>query len=165
MNKHKNKLTLLLFFSFIISSGFLIGCSQPKDYLPNSFFDLKMTSKLEGEAAKRFVNNLHHQPVTVEKNEVGFYRAQKGEAIIYVTYYPSAKLAQENFDKMTEKITPEISPFHSYEFFELEGKRIYKTLGMGQTHYVFVDDKNLLWVTAENEWALKFLENYLLLIK
>ena len=62
---------------------------------------------------------------------------------------------------MVEKISPENSVFIGGESFELNDTKVYRYLGMGQTHFVFADDKALVWLSAETIWGEKFLSEYL----
>jgi hypothetical protein len=146
--------TLIILFS-------IIGCQQEKNLLPNEFFDLKLDKKLTGKRAIEFVNKLHFNPVTSEKNEIGFYSSSKGTAIIYITYYKNREQARRNYIKMTEKISPQNSVFIQGKTFELNGRIIYQTFGMGQTHFVFISSEKLFWVSLETIWAKSFLTSYL----
>lgn len=153
MNK-ADKFILVIFF-------FIVGCSSQKEYVPQSIFGLSLVQKLEGESAASFVDRLHYSEVAAEKNEIGFYKADHGEAIIYVSYYKNEDEAELNLKLMVEKISPENSVFTGGESFEMNDTKIYRYLGMGQTHFVFVNKKALLWLSAENSWAEKFLSEYL----
>ncbi len=153
---------LLKIFLTNISLIFIAAsCSTNTIYLPDEFFELKLTRKLTGDDAKDFVNKLHFQKVTDLENEIGFYEGGKGKALIYITYYPSEKEALSDEKKMTEKISPQNSVFIGGEYFELDGKSIYRTFGMGQSHYVFTKDNALLWVSVDSIWGKEFLEKYL----
>ncbi|MGK9368644.1 hypothetical protein ACSSWA_07070 [Melioribacter sp. Ez-97] len=124
-------------------------------------FGLKLQKKLTGKAALDYVNKLHFNKVTNEENLIGFYSGQKGDAVIYITIYPDNKKATNAFRKMTEKISPLNSVFYGSAFDNINGKEIYITYGMGAKHFVFVDNNNLFWITAERKWADDFLEYYL----
>jgi len=136
-------------------------CSNEVELFPKYFSDLNLTKKLTGTEAKNFVNRLHFNSVTNEKNEIGFYNGLKGNAIIYVTFYNNAEAAFTNYNKMTKKISPGNSVFTESEFINIAGKPIYKTFGMGQTHYVFTFSNKLFWISAEPQWAQDFLTRYL----
>lgn len=145
----------------IISLLFLQNCSDKVEYLPDSFFGLSLTKTLSGKDAAEFVNRLHFGNVAAESNEIGFYKAAKGSAIIYVSYYQDSEQAKYNLDLMVEKISPENSVFTGGESFELNDTRVYRYLGMGQTHFIFFFDNALFWLSGEVRWAEKFLQEYL----
>lgn len=44
---------------------------------------------------------------------------------------------------------------------EVAKKKVYRTFGMGQTHYVYVVENKLFWFSAETIWAKYFIINYL----
>ncbi|NMB80701.1 MAG: hypothetical protein GYA14_02665 [Ignavibacteria bacterium] len=136
-------------------------CSKEQELFPKYFYDLNLTKKLTGTEAKDFVNRLHFNSVTNEKNEIGFYNGVKGNAVIYITYYNDANTASSNYERMIKKISPENSVFTESTFINVAGKKIYRTLGMGQTHYVFTSTNKLFWISAETEWAQDFLSDYI----
>ncbi|MCX7719621.1 MAG: hypothetical protein N2111_14630 [Candidatus Sumerlaeaceae bacterium] len=148
------------FFYFVILFS-LTFCSKEPDLFPKFFLDLNLTKKLVGTEAKDFVNRLHYNKVTEEKNEIGFYSGPKGSAIIYITFYNDKNSARTNYEKMIRKISPENSVFTKGTIINFDGKEIYKTFGMGQTHYVFASSNKLFWISAEISWAEKFLNEYL----
>lgn len=154
--KFQSRFTLLFVLLFT-----LISCSQNKNYLPDNFFGLTLTRKLTGDDAKSFVDKLHFQNVATTSNEIGFYKGEKGEAIIYISYYESKEKAFEDEIRMTKKISPENSAFIMGSYIEINERKIYRTFGMGQTHYVFTHYNSLFWLSVETVGAEKFLEEYL----
>ncbi len=151
-----------LFTHTIVLLIFIIAaCQKDTAYTPNNLYELRLKQKITGKEAEEFVNRLHHQSVTREKNEVAFYEGSKGAAIIYITYYQDEEAAIDNYQRMTKKISPENSVFIHGSFLEIEGKQVYRTFGMGQTHFVFVVDKSLFWISAESVWAKDFFISYL----
>lgn len=155
----KNILTL----SFL--TVLFISCSTNRDYLPEEFWGLKLNRKLTGNEAKDFVDRLHFQNVATEKNEIGFYTGAVGNAIVYLTYYSNEKTAEEDFRKMTEKISPENSVFVNGKFETVDDKQIYTCVGMGQVHYVFSHKKLLFWLSADPNFSRQFFEEYLSFVK
>ncbi len=147
--------------AFIILSVLVISCSSDPEIFPNEISGLQRGRKLSGEEAKQFVNKLHINTVTNEKNEIAFYESIRGRAIIYVTFYSYDLDANQNLIRMAKKISPQISVFSKGNFIELSGKRIYHTLGMGQEHFVFVQKKMLFWVSVDIGLAQKFMNSYL----
>lgn len=148
-------------YSLLAIAVFLYFCSAKIEYLPQTFYGLTLSKKLTGESAKDFVNQLHFQNVTETDNEIGFYNGEKGKAIIYITYYASEEDAKKDEIRMTEKISPQNSVFINGEKLIVNGKSIYRTFGMGQSHYVFSHSNALFWISAETEWGIEFLEEYL----
>lgn len=140
---------------------FQIGCSKKNDSLPDSISNLILTKKVSGDEAKDYINKLHFQPVTETENEIGFYKGEKGEAVIYITHYKNSIDPKADYEKMTKKISPENSVFIYPSFFELNGRKIYKCFGMGMTHYVFYHDSELFWISVDTHISEIFLSDYL----
>lgn len=154
-----------LFSSNLLLVLILVSCSSEKDFLPEEILDYKLNKKLEGESAKDFVNRLHFNSVTDEENKIGFYKDEQNEAIIYITFYGDENLAEDNYNKMINKISPENSVFINPEFVEIKNRKIYRCFGMGQSHYVFTSGKNLIWVTVDTHLGKKFVTEYLSIIE
>ena len=131
------------------------------DSLPAEIFGLKLEKKLTGQQAVDFINKLHMKTVAAEENEIGFYRGEKGEAVIYVTKYNNEADAEKYYRKMTKRISPERSPFMKGDYRNILEREVYTTFGMGQTHYVFADGAELFWISAGTMWAEDFLNAYL----
>ena len=144
-------ISLLAFFS----------CSTEKDLLPEEFSGLKLKQKLTGNEARKFVDNLHFQEVAPDKNEIGFYDSQAGIAVIYITFYNDELTSHSEYKKMVNKISPENSVFINPEFIDIGGKDVYRCFGMGQSHYVFANDKELYWISVDTHQGKKFIEEYL----
>lgn len=151
----------IIYLTVLIFSALVIGCSSDPELFPNEISGIQLKRKISGDEAKQFVNKLHISSVTSEKNEIAFYESNKGNATIYVTFYSNELDANQNFTKMTKKISPQNSVFIRGSFIDLNGKRIYRTYGMGQTHYVFVHEKLLFWISVETTLAKKLIETYL----
>lgn len=147
--------------SIVIFISIVLGCSSDRNLLPEEFFGLKLQKKLTGIEAKNFVDELHFQEVAPDKNEIGFYSSIAGSAVIYITYYSVDKTAQIEYERMINKISPENSVFINPEFVKIAGKDIYRCFGMGQSHYVFANGKELYWLAVDTHFGKKFVENYL----
>jgi hypothetical protein len=147
---------------FILTAA---GCSPSKDYLPETLGDQTLSKRITGEEAKEFVDNLHFQKVAAERNEIGFYEGERGPATIYITYYGSSDNAEADYQKMTEKISPENSVFIGGEYLDIEGKQVYRCFGMGQTHFVFAHQKELFWISVNTVIGKDVLTAYLDYIK
>lgn len=96
-----------------------------------------------------------------KKNEIGFYESSDGTAIIYITYYNAENTSQSEYERMINKISPENSVFINPEFIEINGREIYRCFGMGQSHYVFANKKELYWVSIDTHFGKEFITQYL----
>lgn len=139
----------------------LQSCSNSVQPLPDEVHNIPLAKKITGEEAATLVNQIHLQPVTDTKNEIGYYESENGDAVIYITYCTDNNEAADFEKRMTEKISPANSVFIRGEYTRLFGKDVYRCYGMGKTHFVFRSDCKLYWISAETMWAKKFLEEYL----
>lgn len=144
---------------------FLNGCSEQKEYLPESFGDMIRTDLIKGEKAKKIIDELHNKEVTPVKNEIGYYTTVRGKATIYVTHYDDIETANLELIKMTDKISPGNTPFIRGEYLKYDEQNIYRCFGMGQTHFIFAEEKNLYWITVDTHIGNQVLNDYLQIIK
>lgn len=140
---------------FVFSS-----CSQSKEPLPEEVSQLSLVKTITGEVAKEYINKLHFQPVTENENLIGYYENASGSAVVYVTLYKNNSEAEIDFVKMTKKISPENSVFIYPQFFEHKGTKIYKCFGMGMTHYVFVANNKLYWISVDTHLSKNFFNEF-----
>jgi len=143
---------------------FFNGCTEKKDYLPESFGDMIRTSLIKGEEAKRIIDQLHNKEVAPVKNEIGYFTTVRGKAIIYITYYDDNETANSELIKMTDKIAPGNTPFIRGEYIRFDEKNIYRCFGMGQTHFIFAEEKNLYWITVDTHIGHQLLNDYLIFV-
>ncbi len=155
-----NAKNLLIFLLIITLSTTFYACSKKKEFLPEKVGDMMLVKTIEGEEAKKNINELHFQPVTENENLIGYYENLSGQAIVYVTIYQSNEDAVRDFDKMTKKISPENSVFVYPQFFDFENNKIYKCFGMGMSHYVFALNKKLYWISVDTHLAKNFFEEF-----
>ncbi len=151
-------LTQSLFLLVVI---FFTSCSTNNEYLPEEFFGLPLTKKLTGEEAAKFVNKLHQKTVTETESEIGFYSGDNERALIYISHYQKPEDAKKYYDEMIEGISLGESPFTGSENIEINGKKVYRTFGMGQSHYIFTFNKELFWISVGTLYGKKFIEEYL----
>ncbi len=137
------------------------SCDTQEELLPSHFHGYTIKKKLIGKEARQFVDRLHFQNVATIENEIGFYESEQSSTVIYISRYASGKQAQSDFKKMTEKISPQNSVFIGGTFLELNGVNVYRCFGMGQTHFVFVHQKQLFWISVETTTGKEFLRKYL----
>jgi hypothetical protein len=150
----------------IIISMLLVVCThqnQP-ELLPEHLLGYQLTRKLKGPEARAFVDKIHLREVTPENNTIGFYQKEDMPLTIYITEYNSAGEAKKDFERMTRKISPGNSVFINGEYMEIEGRRLYRCFGMGQTHFVFHLDNRLFWISVNTIQAGNFIRDYLKII-
>ncbi len=150
---------------FLLIAIFLTSCSISNEYLPEEFIGLRLTKKVTGKEARNFVNKLHGKTVTETENEIGYYSGNAGRALIYTSHYQKPESAEKYFGKMTKKISLGKSAFVSSEFIDVNGKKIFRTFGMGRSHYIFTYNKGLFWITVDTNLGIKFVREYLSYLK
>lgn len=158
-NKFLNKIQIIILAA---STLILTSCSGNGGYLPGALNGMVLKKAVTGAEATKDVDKLHFNPVASDKeNEIGFYESADNKGTVYVTYYKSKEEAKADFEKMTRKISPQNSVFISPSFFEFQGYNIYRCFGMGQSHFVFVHKKALLWISADTVHGKEVLKDYL----
>ena len=145
--------------SILLLIIFLNCASSTKNPIPHKIYNLTLKQKIEEAEATQQINKLHFQNVAAEKNEIAFYEGPNSAATIYVSYYRDNKTCQSEYEKMTQKISPENSVFIGGTYLKMNKLEIYKCFGMGQTHFVFAKDQILFWVSITTIIADDFIVN------
>jgi hypothetical protein len=153
-------------FHLIVLTMLLATCARQNqpEFLPEHLLTYQLTRKLTGAEAKAFVDKIHLREVTPENNIIGFYQKEKMPLTIYITEYDSPGKAEKDFERMTGKISPGNSVFINGEYLDIEGQKLYRCFGMGQTHFVFNIDQRLFWVSVNTIQAGEFIRDYLKMI-
>jgi len=140
---------------------FLLACAQNNtQYLPASIDGYQLNKKLVGQEARQFVDRLHGKQVAPQENEIGFYHNGDKEITLYLTYYAQPENAQKDWQRMVSKISPENSVFVQGQVIEMNGYQVYRTFGMGQTHFVFVNKNTLIWLSVPTIGSEKLFNGY-----
>ena len=139
----------------------LLACSQNmSQYLPSSIDGYQLNKKLIGQQARQFVDRLHGKQVAQQENEIGFYRNGDRKITLYLTYYTQPENAQKDWQQMVNKISPQNSVFVQGKVLEMNGYQVYRTFGMGQTHFVFVHKNTLIWLSVPTIGSEKLFNAY-----
>lgn len=138
-----------------------IECSNEKNYLPVQINSFKLNRTLTGAEAEAFIDRLHQGKVASEKNEIGFYKLDNSSLIIYVAYYKDAGKAVSEYEKMIAGLSLENSVFINPGYVNINNKQIYSCSGLGQSHFVFHNRKQLIWLSVDSHIGKDFLEKYL----
>lgn len=156
MHIYKNILILL-----VVS---IIGCAAEKNYLPVEINSFKLRNKLSGTEAETHIDRLHQGNVASDKNEIGFYMSGVRKMIIYVSYYRNYEIAIGEYEKMINKISHDHSVFINPDYITINDKKIYRCFGLGQSHFVFYNGKQLIWLSVDSHIGKDLVEEYLELI-
>lgn len=100
-----------------------------------------------------------------DQSRIEFWKKKPTFAIIYVTFYTSSKLANDNEQRMTGKMATNDKIFSDGITFNLNEYHIFQCKGMGQTHFVFSNKSQLFWISVDSSIAKPFLEAVLTQLK
>jgi len=139
-----------------------LNCNRPDTRtFPKRMDDYQRTRIITGEEAGRIINRLHENPVAATRNEIGLYENDRGQAMIYVSYYKDADEAEQEWQRMIDKISIQNSVFIEGTVFLSGQTSVYRCFGLGQTHYVFTEGDRLFWLSVETIGAARILSDYL----
>ncbi len=144
-----------LFFTLVF------GCSEKDSYLPEKFRDYEQSKILTGKEAKDIVDHLHMKEVTPAVNRIGIYKNDHGPLTIYISEYANPEIAEAEMKKMSSKLSEGNSEFIGGDTLAIGGKQLLRYFGFGQTHYIFTDRANLLWISANTVRGQSIIEDYL----
>jgi hypothetical protein len=130
---------------FVFVLIFLLVPHQQSFVLPQTILELRLTEELRGKQAQKIVNEMHKKSVTPEESIIGTYFSTNGSAKLYVSFYDSRTIAEEQFDKMIDPIRKGESAFSHFRDLQIQNSKVYFCLGHGQAHYFFLREKELYW--------------------
>lgn len=151
-------MVLALFFLWL--GG--ISCNhRDSPAFPGQLNDYQRTRIITAEEASRIINRLHENPVAARRNEICLYENDHGQVMIYVSYYESPNDAEQEWQRMIDKISVQNSVFIEGTVFLSGRTSVYRCFGLGQTHYVFAKGNRLFWLSLETMGAAKMLSDYM----
>ena len=133
---------------------FIIGCSSSVDLAtPEKIGEKERIRVITGKQAVRIVNKMHGQSVATDANVIAEYGREKKD-LLYISYYADESQAKEAFDLMIKKMAAaKKGPFfHLMPLSKYENK-VYFTLGMGASHYIYRSGRYLLWLQTYQSFA------------
>lgn len=117
--------------------------------VPPQLGPLGLVQSVSGGDATVLVNKLHGRRVSPGRNVVATYRGDGVEAMLYLSYYPSADSARLVAAAMAQRIGAGVPPFDHFRVLE-EGKNpVCMCLGMGQAHFFFSCGERLYWLASD----------------
>ena len=133
---------------------FIIGCSSSVDLAtPDKIGEKERIRVIIGKQAVRIVNKMHGHSVATDANVIAEYGRERKD-LLYISYYTDQRQAKEAFDLMIKKMSAaKKGPFfHLMPLSKYENK-VYFTLGMGASHYIYQSGRYLLWLQTYQSFA------------
>lgn len=131
----------------------LAGCnevSRPVEPFDPHIEGLELVEWITGDDAMKAINKLHGMPIDVVTGFIAQYKGPHEKATIWVSEAASQELAEEQIMIMIQKMKDSRrSPFSHYRDLYVRGLKVVAFDGMGQTHYVFRDNKWVYWISAD----------------
>jgi hypothetical protein len=134
----------------IVGLGFIIlilGCSRSADLpTPERIGDKQRVREITGKQAARVVDKMHGLSVATHANVIAEYGHDKKD-LLFISRYSDQAEAHKAFALMIEKMAvAKKRPFFHLMPLGQYDKKVYMTLGMGATHYIYVSGESLLWL-------------------
>jgi hypothetical protein len=142
----------------------ILGCSSVVDLsTPEKIGEKERTRVITGKQAARIVNKMHGQSVATDANVIAEYGREKKD-LLYISYYAGQSQAKEAFDLMIKKMAAaEKGPFFHFMPLSKYENRVYITLGMGASHYIYRSGRYLLWFQTYQSFADRLPQQLLVL--
>lgn len=144
------------YLKIILLTVLITGCSQKDNNKFQQIEELNgmsLTNHISGEAAQSMIDKLHGKSVTPAENNIAFYKGDKGEAILYVSFYKNAEDARTTYDKMVKMIRDGNEVFGHFHEIEIDSQKLSMCLGMDQAHYFFNKKNKLFWLSTNYQIA------------
>lgn len=138
--------TLLLFFRIWLPQE-RAKEAQP---LPDHLGPVRLVETVEGPAAMAQVAKLHGKDIALANAYVGHYEEEGARATVYVSISRTRSDAASLYKLMTVKIGKGNAVFTGLrKATTTNGLEGYSLQGMGQEHFYYLKDKEVVWVAAD----------------
>ena len=158
MSKHTLAVVLIGtgFFILIIGLGYAFWIQSLEQIypapLPDQLAGFPLSGRILGRSALTELAWMHNQGFSLSKGAVGTYGGEN-EITLYVAGTPLKFLAGRLLVAMHDKIAEANSPFTPLAEREINRRKVYELLGMGQLHYYFRSDNLIVWLAADETHA------------
>ena len=121
---------------------------------PHALGGLAMEGKaVQGQEAVAQMTRLHGKDVDLSDGYVAHYRSAGGEAVLYVGQTQSATVADTLTERMRARIVQGGSPFNDLSTLPIDGRVVYRVVGLGAEHFFFSIGDKAVWLTLAGEDA------------
>lgn len=116
--------------------------------LPASIHRLPLMEAIGGDTAAGNIDRLHDTAVAPVTSAMGRYGAHGMQATLYLSRYATAGDAQAALTAMVARLSEGTPEFGHYAAQRVAGTEVHRVFGLRQVHYVFLRDRELLWLAA-----------------
>jgi len=142
-------LPFLLVAVLVLVVYLLVRMSVSSNTVPQDLGALELERAVTGDDARAIVDKMHGRAVTPSRSTVGIYGGPEGEATLYVSRYAHADSAATVLEQMAQGIERPGSPFDRLRLLPSARYRTYMCLGMGQAHFFFTCNEQLIWLSVD----------------
>jgi hypothetical protein len=141
----------------------LTACSpgkKPEEAMPDTLAGLDRIRLITGQEAIDRVNDLHGEPLDVERCAIGMYGEDDQSATVWISSPKKPNDARDQAMRMINSMQNKAGPFEGPEKLTSHGIDIYKFTGMGQEHFVFTKDDLAFWISTPPDYGTKALQEF-----
>ncbi len=125
--------------------------TQPALTVPDTLAGMSISNRLSGDAALQNIARLHGKTFPITDGVVAMYNGHDATVWISSTWLPV--MAQKQVTLMTERIKEGQSPFNLMGHKNVAGLTVFELTGLGQTHYYFQRNRQVVWLAVNPELA------------
>ncbi len=128
--------------------------------LPEQLGTLHLGDSVQGPEAMAQVARLHGKQIKLADAFVGHYESNDGKAaVVYISVSPTKREAAALYGQMTAKIAKGNRVFSGLSKARApDGREVYQVQGMGQQHFYYLKDREVVWVAADPAVATAVLD-------
>jgi hypothetical protein len=134
---------------WLLANWLVIG--QGNLTTPATLVDLPLSRQITGQAALDDIERLHSTNIPMVDGAIAYY--DNGQAVLWIssTWLPS--MAARQVEAMTDRIAKGRSPFTPVGTRQADELIIYELIGLGQTHYYFQLERQVVWLAVSSHLA------------
>ena len=155
-NKHpvRRQIGPLVFMALGLISligGFWLVIGQSDIKIPDRLVGLPLSKQATDQAALNEIERLHGQSFLLTGGVVARYN--DGAITVWISSTGLPFLAARQVAAMTDRIAEGNTPFTPGEPRQMAGLTIYPLTGLGQVHFYFQQDRQVVWLAAPSQLA------------
>lgn len=145
-------------FVILLGSAVAVCAQEPPAHgsaagLPATIHQLPLVEFVGGDTAAGAIDRLHGTAVAPVTSAVGRYGSHTMQATLYVSRYANGEDAEAALTAMAARLSEGTTEFGHHTAQRIVGTDVHRVFGLRQVHYVFLRERDLLWLAVPLQLA------------
>jgi len=142
----------------LLGTALAVCAQEPRTHgtaagLPATIHQLPLVESVGGDTAAGAIDRLHGTAVAPVTSAVGLYGSHGLQATLYLSRYASDEDADAALTAMAARLSEGTPEFGHHETQQIVNTEVHRVFGLRQVHYVFLRERDLLWLAVPLQLA------------